>query len=195
MQQAEEKYPEYEIIRRALNNDQSAYKEILTKYEIGVRSVVRKMVFDTQEADDLVQEAFIKAFNSLSSFNFEFSFATWLYKIAANNCIDYLRKKRLKTYSYDKPVSQKDGETQQEFADNVANIEKQMIQSETSLQIKAAIEELPEKYRLVIVMRHQEEKSYEEISELLDLPLGTIKARIFRAREMLNKSLRKVIHS
>lgn len=195
MQQAEEKYPEYEIIRRALNNDQSAYKEILTKYEIGVRSVVRKMVFDTQEADDLVQEAFIKAFNSLSSFNFEFSFATWLYKIAANNCIDYLRKKRLKTYSYDKPVSQKDGETQQEFADNVANIEKQIIQSETSLQIKAAIEELPEKYRLVIVMRHQEEKSYEEISELLDLPLGTIKARIFRAREMLNKSLRKVIHS
>jgi len=190
-----EKYPEYEIIRRALNNDQSAYSEILKKYEIGVRSVVRKMVFDAQEADDLVQEAFIKAFNSLHSFNFEFSFATWLYKIAANNCIDFLRKKKLKTYSYDKPVKQKDGETQQEFADTIPNIEKQMIQSETSIQIKEAIDALPEKYRFVIVMRHQEEKSYEEISEILDLPLGTVKARIFRAREMLNKTLRKVVHS
>lgn len=195
MAQTEEKYPEYSIIRRALENDQSAYKEILTKYEIGVRSVVRKMVFDPQEADDLVQEAFIKAFNSLASFNFEFSFATWLYKITSNNCIDYLRKKRLKTFSYDKPISHKDGESTQEFADNVANIEKQMVQSETSIQIKAAIDELPEKYRVVIVMRHQEEKPYEEISELLDLPLGTIKARIFRAREMLNKTLRKIVHS
>jgi RNA polymerase sigma-70 factor (ECF subfamily) len=189
----EEKYPEYPLIRRALDKDQRAFREILERYENGVRAVVRKMVFDPKESEDLVQEAFIKAFNSIHSFNFEFSFATWLYKIAANNCIDFLRKRKLKTYSYDKPIQQKDGETQQEFADSVPNVEKNMIQEETSSQIKQAILDLPEKYRIVIVMRHQEEKSYEEISEFLDIPLGTVKARIFRAREMLNKKLRKVL--
>ena len=147
--------------------------------------VVRKMVFDAQEADDLTQEAFIKAFNSLHTFNFEFSFSTWLYKIASNNCIDYLRKRKLKTFSMNTPVKQKDGETQQEYPDQVPNVEKNMINTETSKQIEEAISKLPPKYKQVIVMRHTEEKSYEDIAELLELPLGTVKARIFRARELL----------
>ena len=188
-----DKNTDYEIVKRAINKDQTAFKELLDKYQDRVHMVVRKMVFDAQEADDLTQEAFIKAFNSLHTFNFEFSFSTWLYKIASNNCIDYLRKRKLKTFSMNSPVKQKDGETQQEYPDKVPTVENDMISSETSKQIAAAIDKLPPKYRQVIVMRHTEEKSYEEIAEFLELPLGTVKARIFRARELLNKSLRKIV--
>ena len=190
--QNKDKQIDYDLIRRAIDNDQSAYKELLDKYRQRVYYLVRKMIFDAEEADDLTQEAFIKAFNNLKSFNFEFAFSTWLFKIASNNCIDYLRKKRLKTYSMNTPVKQKDGETQQEYPDSNPNVEKRMIQEETSKQIKNAIASLPEKYQQAIIMRHTEEKSYEEISEILELPLGTVKARIFRARELLNKSLRKI---
>ncbi|MCB0278380.1 MAG: sigma-70 family RNA polymerase sigma factor [Calditrichaeota bacterium] len=187
-----DKQVDYDIIKRALNNDQAAYRELLTKYQHRVLILVKKIIYDAQEADDLTQEAFIKAFNNLQSFNFEFAFSTWLFKIATNNCIDYLRKKRLKTFSMNKSIQQKDGETQQEYADSTPTIEREMIQTETSKQIMDAIEKLPPKYRQAIIMRHNEEKSYEEIAEILDLPLGTVKARIFRARELLNKSLRKV---
>lgn len=192
MENVSDKYSDYETVRRAINNDQSAFKELHKKYFTRVNAIVRKMIFDPEEANDLTQEAFIKAFQSLQSFNFEFSFATWLYKIASNNSIDYLRKKRIKTFSMNKPVQQKDGEVQQDYPDNDPDAEKAIIKREVSAQIKLAIEELPEKYRLVIIMRHQQDKSYEEISELLNLPLGTIKARIFRGRELLNKSLRKL---
>lgn len=187
---ATDKLVDYEIVRRAINKDRNAYKELMDKYRFPLQMVVRKIVFDEKEVDDLVQEAFIKAFNSIHTFNFEFAFSTWLYKIATNNSIDYLRKRRLKTYSMDTPVKQKDGETQQEYADNVPTVEKEMIAGERSEQIAKAIEELPEKYRRVILMRHQDEMSYEDISEELELPLGTVKARIFRGRELLNKSLR-----
>jgi RNA polymerase sigma factor (sigma-70 family) len=183
---------DFELVKRAINNDQSAFKELHEKYQYRVSLLVRKIVFDPQEADDLTQEAFIKAFQSLKSFNFEFSFTTWLYKIASNNCIDYLRKKRLKTYSMDTPVEHKEGQTQQDYSDDTPTIETKIIKSEISSQIKDAIDSLPEMYRVVILMRHSEEKSYEEIAQILDQPLGTVKARIFRARELLNKSLRKI---
>jgi RNA polymerase sigma-70 factor (ECF subfamily) len=185
-----DKLIDYEIVRRAIENDRTAFKELMDKYRFPVQMVVRKIVFDEKEVDDLVQEAFIKAFNSISTFNFEFAFSTWLYKIATNNCIDYLRKRRLKTYSMDSPVKQKDGETQQEYPDVAPTIEKELIAGERSNQISKAIEELPDKYKRVIIMRHQEEMSYEDISEILELPLGTVKARIFRGRELLNKSLK-----
>ena len=187
---ATDKLKDYDIVRRAINKDRNAFKELMDKYRFPVQMVVRKIVFDEKEVDDLVQEAFIKAFNSIHTFNFEFAFSTWLYKIATNNSIDYLRKRRLKTYSMDSPVKQKDGETQQEYADNAPTIEKELIAGERSDKIRHAIDDLPEKYRRVILMRHQDEMSYEDISEELELPLGTVKARIFRGRELLNKSLR-----
>ena len=137
-----------------------------------------------------MQEAFMKAFKALPSFNEEYAFSTWLYKIAINNCIDHMRKKRLKTYSINKPVQSKDGELDREFPDTSMSPDRGILSDEKSTIIEDAIDELPENYKIAIVLRHAEEKSYEEIAQILNIPLGTVKARIFRAREMLKKKLK-----
>lgn len=180
-----------ELINRAKNGDSKAYEGLLKKYRNSVYNLVYRMVRDLEEAEDLTQEAFIKAFNSLASFNEEYAFSTWLYKIATNNCIDFFRKRKLQTYSLDKPVQYKDSEIQHEIPDPELNPEKSILARERSRMIQEAIKTLPEKYYTAIILRHNEEKSYEEIAEILNLPLGTVKARIFRAREMLNKELKE----
>ena len=179
-----------ELIQKAKAGDAKAYEGLLKKYKNSVYNLVFRMVRDKHEAEDLTQEAFIKAFNSLVSFNEEYAFSTWLYKIATNNCIDFFRKRKLQTYSLDKPIQYKDSELQHEIRDPELNPEKTILAREKSKIIQQAIESLPEKYHTAIVLRHREEKSYEEIAEILNLPLGTVKARIFRAREMLNKLLK-----
>jgi RNA polymerase sigma-70 factor (ECF subfamily) len=182
-----------DLISRAKSGDSKSYDKLLKKYKNSVYSLVLRMVRNSQEAEDLTQEAFIKAFNSLASFNEEYAFSTWLYKIASNNCIDFFRKRKLQTYSLDKPIQYKDSEIQHEIPDPDLNPEKSIMATERNKLIKEAINKLPEKYYRAIVLRHTEEKSYEEISEILGLPLGTVKARIFRAREMLNKALKDSI--
>jgi RNA polymerase sigma-70 factor (ECF subfamily) len=148
------------------------------------------MIRDKDEVEDLTQEAFIKAFMSLSSFNDEYAFSTWLYKIATNNCIDYLRRKKLQTMSINKPVESRDGDISFELPDTSFIPDREMISTQRRKLLEEAINSLPPKYRRVIILRHQEEKEYQEIADLLKLPLGTVKAHIFRAREMLNKYLR-----
>jgi RNA polymerase sigma-70 factor (ECF subfamily) len=179
-----------ELIRLALDGNQDAYKRIMQKYRNAIHHLITRMIGYQHEAEDLTQEAFIKAFNSLASFNDEFAFSTWLYKIATNNCIDHLRKRKLKTFSIDKPINEHEGEQGFEIPDTTYKPDAEILKSQQSQAIQTAIEGLPEKYHRVIVMRHQEEKSYEEIAEELDLPLGTVKAHIFRARELLYKQLK-----
>lgn len=148
------------------------------------------MVRNKEEAEDLAQEAFLKAFNAISTFNKEYAFSTWLYKIAINNCIDFLRKKKFKTKSIDRPIETKSGEIKYDLPDSSYNPERRILRKEMSAMIQHAIKALPEKYKTVIVLRHIQSKSYEEIAAILDVPLGTVKARIFRAREMLKRSLK-----
>jgi len=179
-----------ELIHRALLNDQKAYEELIKKYKGSVYNLVYRMIENRQEAEDIVQETFIKAFNALATFNEEFAFSTWLFKIATNNCIDTLRKRKLQTYSLDTPVQTKDGEVSRDFADEHYSPEQSTISSESTTIILDTIAALPEKYRTVINMRHKEERSYEEISAFLKIPIGTVKARIFRARELLKKKLK-----
>ncbi|MCA9734384.1 MAG: sigma-70 family RNA polymerase sigma factor [Deferribacteres bacterium] len=178
------------VIASALAGDQEAYTQILDRYRGPLYHMLYKMVHNKEEAEDLTQEAFMKAFRALSSFNEEYAFSTWLYKIAANNCIDYLRKKRLQTFSYNKPVPSKDGEVQREYPDEEEATDKNMLAIEKTRMINLAIEDLPAKYKQAIELRHKEEMSYEDIAEMLDIPLGTVKARIFRAREMLKRRLK-----
>ena len=178
------------LINQAKSGDDQAYDKLLNKYRNSVYNLVYRMVRDVEEAEDLTQEAFIKAFNSLAQFNEEYAFSTWLYKIATNNCIDFFRKRKLQTLSLDKPIQYKDSEIHHEIPDPELNPEKNILATERSSIIREAIETLPEKYYTAIVLRHTEEKSYEEIAEILHLPIGTVKARIFRAREMLNKALK-----
>ncbi len=188
----ERKLEDRRLIKQARAGDQKAFEKLLKKYRNLVYHVMMRMVRNPQEAEDLCQEAFIKAFGALASFNEEFAFSTWLMKIATNNCIDFLRKKKLRTYSIDEPIQYKEEKVQVELPDREPSPERQMLDEERSKMINDAIQSLPPRYRHVIVLRHKEEKSYEEIAELLKLPLGTVKARIFRAREMLNKKIKDI---
>ena len=179
-----------DLIQKAIAGDETAYRTLLENYRGAIFNLLYKMVRNREETEDLVQEAFMKAFKALPSFNEEYAFSTWLYKIAINNCIDHMRKKRLKTYSINKPVQSKDGELDREFPDTSMSPDKDLLSEERTNLIEEAIEELPENYKIAIVLRHSEERSYEEIAQLLNIPLGTVKARIFRAREMLKKKLK-----
>lgn len=153
------------------------------------------MVRQQGEVDDLVQECFIKAFSALKSYSADYAFSTWLYKIATNHTIDFLRKKKLSTMSIDRPIQTRDGEVEYELPDTSYRPDKHIVQDERRHLIQEAINQLPPKYNRVIVMRHQQEKSYEEIAKELDLPLGTVKAHIFRARALLYKYLRDKRHN
>lgn len=178
-----------EYIEQALKGDQKAYERLLLRYKNGIYNLIYQMIKNHEEAEDLVQETFIKAFNSLESYNNSFAFSTWLYKIAYNHCIDAIRKKKLKTLPLDRPIQLKEGQVQHQLKDDALSPEGDYIFAEKQRLIQSSIQSLPERYRRAIVLRHQEDKSYEEISELLNIPLGTVKARIFRAREMLKKKL------
>lgn len=140
--------------------------------------------------EDLLQEIFAKAFDNIHSFNPTYAFSTWLYRIATNHTIDYLRKKKLKTMSLDEPIQTKDGEMRLEVADDSEHTDEGIQYKQRAKIIREAIDLLPPRYKKVIQMRHMEEKSYQEIAEMLELPLGTVKAHIFRARELLYKHLK-----
>ena len=181
------------MIEDALRGDDRAYKKLMAKYHDAIHNFVYRMVHDREQVEDLTQEAFIKAFSSLKNFNEEFAFSTWLYKIATNNCIDYIRKKKLQMYSIDKPIESKDSDFTFELPDESYEADQELISDQRTVMLRKAIDRLPEKYRRVIFLRHVEEKSYEEIAAQLKLPIGTVKAHIFRAREILYRQLRHKI--
>jgi RNA polymerase sigma-70 factor (ECF subfamily) len=178
------------LIEEALRGDDRAYKKLMAKYHDAIHNFIHRMVHDREQVEDLTQEAFIKAFSSLRNFNEEFAFSTWLYKIATNNCIDYIRKKKLQMYSIDKPIESRDSDFTFELPDESYEADQELISDQRSVMLRRAIDRLPEKYRRVIYLRHVEEKSYEEIAAQLKLPIGTVKAHIFRAREILYRELR-----
>lgn len=183
-----------QLINNALTGDEKAFSAIVKRYREQIYHFILKMVKDGAQAEDLTQETFIKAFRALASFNSQYAFSTWLYKIAANNCIDYFRKKKLATISIDTPIQAKDGQLHRDFPDHQEGPELELISKERTNEIKVAIDSLPQKYKQAIVLRHSKDKSYEEIAKELDLPLGTVKVRIFRAREMLKSKLKYQLH-
>jgi RNA polymerase sigma factor (sigma-70 family) len=181
---------EQTLVTSALAGDQKAYKALFEMYRQAIFHITVKIVRNPDEANDLVQETFIKAFGSLKTYDHNYRFSTWLYKIAANSSIDYLRKRKIDSLSLDKPIPTRDGDVQMEIPDDSYNPEKDLRNRERIIGIEDAIASLPEKYREVIVLRHKEDRSYEEIAEVLKVPVGTVKARIFRARELLKKKLK-----
>lgn len=177
-----------QLIKRAKKGDQKAYKALTEKYQKPLYFHIYKMVKNNEQVEDLVQEAFMKAFKNLESYNTEYAFSTWLYRITTNHTIDFLRKRRINATPLSNPVKTKDGEIEIEI-EGKERTDRETIRKERKQIINQAIDNLPEKYRVVIRMRHLDELSYQEISDELDLPLGTVKAHIFRAREMLYKAL------
>lgn len=183
---------DYELIDDSISGDEDAFGILMGRYENSLYGLIFKMVRNHEETQDLVQEAFIKSYKALESFNKQYSFSTWLFKIASNNCIDHLRKRRLKTTSIDAPIPTEDGSLSQDLPDNSYSPEKDSLRNELFSSVNLIIDELPEKYKVVINLRHKEDQSYEEIAVALDIPIGTVKARIFRAREILKKSITKM---
>lgn len=181
------------LVSDALAGSQKAYAELTKRHRQAVFHIVLKIVRDSETANDLAQETFMKAFSSLASYRSEYRFSTWLYKIAANCSIDFLRKKRINALSLDQQIETSDGSVGIEVPDYSYHPERDLVRKQQKFSIDAAIESLPEKYREVIVYRHKDDKSYEEIADLLDIPIGTVKARIFRARELLKKKLKTVV--
>jgi RNA polymerase sigma factor (sigma-70 family) len=178
------------LIKRALDGDQKAFRKLRLKYHDAIFKLINRMIHNREEVEDLTQEAFIKAFTSLDRFNEEYAFSTWLYKIATNNSIDHLRKKKLQTFSINKPIESDESDYSFELPDTELVPDQELIASQRKKMLDDAMNALPAKYRQVILMRHVDEKDYQEIAKTLKLPLGTIKAHIFRARELLYKQLR-----
>lgn len=180
------------MVSQALQGDQHAYSCLVRKYRGKLTYHVRRTVgaHNNYEIDDLVQETFAKAFKALDTYSADYAFSTWIYKIATNHAIDYRRKKRLQTSSIHRPIQTSEGEMELDVPDLTYRPDRHIIQSQQRDILQRAIDRLPEKYRRVIVLRHQKEMSYADIAETLNLPLGTVKAHIFRARSALYKYLR-----
>ncbi|HEY8405122.1 MAG TPA: sigma-70 family RNA polymerase sigma factor [Flavobacteriales bacterium] len=178
---------DYKLVQRALHEqDQKAYAELMQRYREPIYFMLLKMVNNKDDADDLTIEAFGKAFKRLGQYTPQFAFSTWLFKIASNNCIDYIRKKRIRSVSIDQGFMSDDGETIEiSVKDSVLDPAEQLQREERITKMRTIVEKLKPRYRRLVELRYFEEKAYEEIADELNLPLGTVKAQLFRAREFL----------
>ena len=183
---------DYKLIASALGGSQEAYKTLMERHRPAIYHIVFKFVREKEATADLVQETFMKAFASLETYRSEYKFSTWLYRIAANSAIDFLRKQRIKTLSLDMASDDSEGRTEYDVPDLTYHPEKDLEERERRISIQDAIDSLPDKYKQVIIYRHKDDRSYEEIAEVLNIPIGTVKARIFRARELLKKKLKSM---
>ena len=173
-----------ELIGRCLEGDRGALLELVRAYEKMVYSVVYRMLGDPEDAKDAAQETFLKVFESLPYFRGESKLSTWIYRIALNECT--ARSKR-------RAVQMQEGMAIGDIPDSRPSALEAIEKEERDRLVRSAIAQLPEKYRAVIVLRYFEELSYEEMAEVLLLPVGTVKARLFRAREMLRKKLGRLL--
>jgi RNA polymerase sigma-70 factor, ECF subfamily len=179
-------------IKQVIKGDQNAYGEIVEVYKDKVFQLCYRMLGNRHEAEDIAQEAFIRAYININSFNQNLKFSTWLYRIATNLCIDRIRKKK-PDYFLDAEVPGTEGLTMYSQVPSETPLPEDEVESiELQDAIQKEISKLPDKYRSVIVLKYIEELSLNEISEILDLPLGTVKTRIHRGREALRKQLRHV---
>lgn len=176
------------LIERALNNgDQKAYADLMYNYRDSIFFMMLKMSNNKDDADDLTIEAFGKAFKNLKQYTPDYAFSTWLFKIASNNCIDFIRKKNQLVYSIDSEFNNEEGsEMHHHIADSGLDPEEEMIKDQKIVIMRDVVDKLKPHYRVLIEMRYFQEYSYEEISEKLNLNLGTVKAKLFRARDLLN---------
>ena len=178
---------DFRLVKLAVDKgDQKAYAELMSHYKDSIYFMLLKMTNNSDDADDLTIEAFGKAFNKLSQYTPDYAFSTWLFKIASNNCIDFIRKKKKDLLSLDKSYDDEEGtELAQYIPSNTADPEEKLIEKQKILLMREVVEKLKPRYRRLVELRYFEEFSYEEIAEEMNLPLGTVKAQLFRAREFL----------
>ncbi len=185
-----------ELVQKAKRGDQLAYGELLGRYRDAIYFMLLKMVNNPIDAEDLTIEAFGKAFKNIDQYAPNFAFSTWLFKIATNNCIDFIRKKRASHISLDQTPDGEDSLSQSSLIQSdVPDPEEYMINQQKIKHMRKIVSRLKPRYRQLVELRYFKEYSYEEIAVELDIPIGTVKAQLFRARELLlnilNRSLEK----
>ena len=183
---------DFVLVEAAKSGKQAAYAELMDRYRESIYFMMLKMVKNQDDADDLTIEAFGKAFNRLEQYSPSFAFSTWLFKIASNNCIDFIRKKRIQVLSMDTGIATSDGETRRIDAKSMTyNPEESLIYGQRIVHMRLLVSKLKPRYKELVEKRYFEELSYEEIAQQLNLPLGTVKAQLFRARDFLANMIEK----
>lgn len=174
------------IDKATLEDDESAYAELMDRYKKPVYHMILKMVRNVDDAEDLTIEAFAKAFKNLKRFKKDYTFSTWLFRIATNNAIDFIRKKKLETYSLNTSFSDDNGESVNiDVEDRNLTPDQETINTQKIELVRMFVTKLPPKYQRLVKLRYFDELSYEEIAVELDAPLGTVKAQLHRARELM----------
>jgi len=182
---------EQKLIRKCMNGNLNAFDELIEKYQKTAYNIALRMLKNPEDAMDISQEAFIKVYKSIKTFNFESAFSTWLYRIVTNTCLDFLRKKNTNVYSIDNPIQTDDGEIERDIPDSSDGPEAALEKKLTRELVNNAISKLDENHRIVIILRDIQGFSYEEISNILDCSIGTVKSRINRARNNLKEIIIK----
>lgn len=185
---------DYQLVQAAIKQgDQRAYAALMNNYRDSLYFMLLKMTNNPIDADDLTIEAFGKAFKKLEQYTPDYAFSTWLFKIASNNCIDFMRKKKKYTFSMN---SSPEGEEGQELANiipsDTPDPEEKVMKKEKMGLMREVVEKLKPHYRQLIELRYFKEYSYEEIAKELNLPLGTVKAQLFRAREFISNIMKNI---
>jgi len=176
------------LVQQTLDSDKEAFRALVDKYKRPIYNLAYRILGNVEDADDIAQETFLCAYRSLDTFDLKRNFSPWIFKIATNLCFDRLRKKKLNIVSIDEPISEEDN-IRWQLPDS--SMDPQNLYESKELQdvVQRLIASLPEKYRVVIVMRHSQGLSYEEIAEILDQPVGTVKTHLHRARKILQEKL------
>ena len=182
-----------ELVRRVQAGDQTAFNLLVLKYQHRVLKLVGRFVNDAAEAEDVAQEAFLKAYRALASFRGDSAFYTWLYRIAINTAKNALVSQRRRPVDFDLDLQDPDQYDRQAKLKEADTPEGVLLTDEIRAVVEEAMEQLPEDLRTAIVLRELEGLSYEEIAEAMDCPVGTVRSRIFRAREAIDKKLKPLL--
>jgi len=179
-----------ELVQHAIDGDQKAYAELMERYRDAIYYMLLKMVNNASDAEDLTIEAFGKAFKNIKQYTANFAFSTWLFKIASNNAIDFMRKKKLNNVSIDETLRDTDA-VPVNIRSEQPTPEESLISEQKIVMLRNIVAKLKPRYRKLVELRYFYEYSYEEISAEMGLPIGTVKAQLFRARELLQNVLKE----
>jgi RNA polymerase sigma-70 factor (ECF subfamily) len=181
--------PDEELVTRTLAGDQGAFGTIVGRYQDRLVSFLFRMLRDLETAHDLTQEVFVRVYQALDRYDPQFKFSTWTFRVAHNLGIDELRRRKVRWVPLQRPESDEEGPRERELASSEPSPYQDLRNEQRGAAIQTAIDALPGDYRELILMRHFGELSYEEIAQLKRMPLGTVKNKLFRGRQMLKDRL------
>ncbi|MGN0134200.1 MAG: sigma-70 family RNA polymerase sigma factor [Anaerotignum sp.] len=184
---------EKELIAKAKQGDMLAFEELILRHEKIVYNVALRMMNHSEDAKDISQEVFLKAYKNMKNFDERSMFSTWLYRITTNTCIDEMRKRKGKqSYSLEEELENEEGSMQRQIADEGETPEESLLREERKSELLQALDTLSEEHKAAVILRDIRGLSYEEVAEIVDLPMGTVKSRISRARNQLKNEILKI---